>query len=188
VRQSVNIELALKSVRQMLIYAGDNPDREGLKETPTRVLRAYDEMFAGYRQDPAAVIKTFEDGTCDEMVVLKNIFFTSVCEHHLLPFTGHASVAYIPNKRIIGISKLARVLHIYAKRLQVQERLTTQITKALDEHLEPLGSACVIQATHFCMVCRGVGQQNSVMVTSSLTGEFRNDPLVRSEFMSLIKL
>lgn len=175
------------AIRTILQYIREDPDREGLKETPARVVRSYGELFAGYRQDPADVFKVFEDGACDEMVVLKGIELTSVCEHHMLPFLGVAHIAYIPNKKIIGISKLARLLDIYARRLQVQERLTVQVTSALDQYLSPLGSACVIEAKHLCMVCRGVQKQHSTMITSSLTGVFRDKPEVRSEFFNLVK-
>lgn len=174
------------AIRLLLRYLGEDPAREGLVETPARVLRAYGELFAGYRQNPADVFKVFSDGACDELVLLKDIEFYSTCEHHMLPFTGQAHIAYIPNGKIVGLSKLARLLEIFARRLQVQERLTVQVTQALDAHLKPLGSACVIEATHLCMTCRGVGKQHSRMVTSSLTGEFRN-PEVRQEFFNLIR-
>lgn len=179
-------EAAMAAVRVLLRYMGENPNREGLQETPLRVIKSYRELFGGYVQDPADVMKTFEDGACDEMVLLKEIEFSSLCEHHLLPFLGVAHIAYIPNKRIIGISKLARLLEVYSRRLQVQERLTQQVTQALETHLSPLGSACVVQAQHLCMACRGVRKQSSTMVTSSLTGAFRKDPAVRAEFFNLI--
>jgi GTP cyclohydrolase I len=176
---------AYHSVRELIKFLGEDPDREGLKETPYRVLKSLKEMLCGYSQDPKDVMKTFEDGACDEMVLVKGINLESLCEHHLLPFIGQAHVAYIPNKRVIGLSKIARLVDIYAKRLQIQERLTVQITKALDDYLKPQGSACVIEAKHLCLSCRGVMKQNAVMVTSSLTGAFR-DPEVRSEFLRLI--
>lgn len=176
---------ALAAVRTLLEYVGENPDREGLKETPDRVLRSYTELFAGYNEDPATVFKTFTDGVCDEMVVLKGIEFSSCCEHHMLIFRGSISCAYLPRKRIIGLSKLARLVEIFARRLQVQERMTVQITSALDKYLKPFGSACVVEAQHSCMTCRGVLKQNSMMVTSSLTGEFRKTA-VRSELFSII--
>ncbi len=174
------------AIRRILQFIGEDVNREGLKETPDRVTRSYKELFAGYKQDPASVFKTFDDGACDEMVLLRNTELTSQCEHHMIPFFGVAHVAYIPNKRIIGISKLARLVDIFSRRLQVQERLTTQITGSLDEHLKPLGSACVIRAKHLCMHSRGVRKQNSEMITSSLTGVFRQ-PEVRAEFFNLIK-
>ena len=175
-------------VRSMLEYIGEDPNREGLRETPNRVINSYSELFSVYNKDPNSVFKVFEDGACDELVLLKDIPFFSCCEHHILPFFGKAHIAYIPNGKIIGISKLARLLEIYSRRLQVQERLTTQITKALDEGLSPLGSACILEATHLCMVMRGIQKQDSVMVTSSLTGVFRKDPTARSELLRLIGL
>lgn len=176
-----------EAVRLLLKYIGEDPEREGLKETPARVLHSYDQLFSGYKQDPGTLLKTFEDGACDEMVLLKNIEFWSFCEHHMLPFFGKAHIAYVPNGRIVGISKLARLLEAFSRRLQVQERLTTQVTKALDEHLKPLGSACVLEATHTCMTCRGVNKQHSVMMTSSLSGVFREKPEARQEFFHLIR-
>ncbi len=174
------------NIRRLIEFIGDDPNREGLRETPDRVIRSYKELFSGYKQDPASVFKCFEDGACDEMVVLSGIEFCSHCEHHMLPFLGHAHVAYIPNKRIIGVSKIARLVEIFARRLQVQERLTTQITEALDKHLQPLGSACMIEANHLCMSCRGVRKQ-AIMRTSSLTGAFKQDGVARAEFLALIK-
>ena len=173
-------------LRQLIRFIGDDPDREGLKDTPDRVVRSYAELFAGYQVDPASVLKTFKDGACDELVLVKGISFTSTCEHHMLPFFGEAHVAYIPNGRIVGLSKLARLVEVFARRLQVQERLTEQITAALDEHVKPKGAACVIEARHSCMMCRGVKNPSAVMVTSSLTGQFR-DAEVRQEFLSLIR-
>lgn len=174
-------------VKALLKYIGDDPTREGLRDTPRRVIDSYAELFRGYNEDPKDVMKTFEDGACNEMVLLKDIEVTSWCEHHMLPFIGRAHIAYIPNGRVIGVSKLVRVLEIYARRLQIQERLTKQVTAALMEHLMPLGVACVIESRHLCMVCRGVQKQHSVMVTSSLEGVFRLDPATRAEFMSMIR-
>lgn len=174
------------AVRELLCHIGEDPDREGLKETPNRVLRAYAELFAGYGQDVARLMTTFTDGACDEMVLLRGIDLWSTCEHHLMPFTGVAHVAYIPAGRVIGLSKLARVVDVYAKRLQVQERLTAQVADALMTHLEPKGAACVVEATHGCMACRGVKKQNAVMVTSALRGAFY-EPAVRAEFYSMIR-
>ena len=149
---------ASQAVRTLLQYLGENPDREGLLETPERVLKSYDELFGGYEQDPAQILKTFKDGgeSVDEMVIQRNIQFFSMCEHHMIPFFGVAHVAYLPREEIVGLSKLARLVEVYARRLQVQERMTTQITRALMEHLKPKGAACVIQATHLCMVQRGI--------------------------------
>lgn len=177
-------------IRSILTHIGEDPNREGLLETPDRVVKSYKELFVGYTYDDGKIqetLKVFEDGACDEMVVLRGIEFSSFCEHHMLPFIGVAHVGYVPNGFIVGISKLARLVDIYAKRLQVQERLTTQITTALDKHLMPKGSACVIEAKHQCMSCRGVGKQNSVMITSSLTGVFKEEGSTRSEFLSLVR-
>jgi len=165
---------------------GENPDREGLRGTPTRVLKSWEKLFGGYSQEAQDVLTTFEADTCDEMVLLKDIEFYSTCEHHLLPFFGKAHIAYIPNGCIVGISKLARVLEVFSRRLQIQERICQQITMALDTRLFPKGSACVLEAQHFCMTSRGVEKQNSVMVTSSLTGAFKTDERTRSEFLRLI--
>ncbi len=175
------------SVRHMLAYIGEDPDREGLLETPKRVVASWEQIFSGYRLNPADVMKTFSEGACDEMVVLKDIEFYSTCEHHMQPFFGKAHIAYLPDNKVIGLSKLARLLDICSRRLQIQERLTSDVTKLLDEHLQPKGSACVVEAKHFCMMCRGVGKQNSVMVTSSLTGAFKTDSTVRAEFLQLVR-
>lgn len=175
------------AIRRILQYIGENPDREGLKETPERVIKSYAELFGGYKQSPKDHLKIFKDGTCDEMVILKDIEFHSVCEHHMQPFFGKAHIAYIPDKHVVGVSKLARILDTFARRLQIQERLTDQVADALMEHLQPLGAACVIESQHFCMVCRGVRKQNSTMVTSSMRGAFR-DPAsdARRELLSLL--
>ncbi len=175
------------AVIRQLQFIGEDPTREGLRETPSRVVRAWGELFAGYKTDPASVCKTFSDGACDEMVLLKNCEFYSTCEHHLLPFFGKAHIAYIPDGKVIGVSKLARLLEVYARRLQIQERLGQQVTKALVDNLMPKGAACVLEAQHFCMTSRGVQKQDSVMITSSLTGVFRDKPEARAEFMGLIR-
>jgi GTP cyclohydrolase I len=176
----------VENVRRLIEFIGDDPNREGLKETPDRVLKSYGELFSGYKQDPSEVLKLFEDDTCDEMVVLKDIEFYSVCEHHMLPFFGKALIAYIPKGRVVGISKLVRLLEVFSRRLQIQERLCEQVTTALDDRLKPKGSACILEATHFCMTSRGVQKQHSKMITSSLTGAFRRIE-VRSELMHLLK-
>jgi GTP cyclohydrolase I len=181
----VDAMIAETAVETLLRFIGENPDREGLRETPARVVRSYVEMFAGYTQRPQDVLKVFEDGACDEQVIMRGIHMTSTCEHHMLPFSGVVHIGYIPRKRIVGASKLVRLLEVFSKRLQVQERLTTQVTQALDEHLQPLGSACVIEATHACFACRGV-RQSPVMVTSSLTGAYREEAETRAEFLRLI--
>jgi GTP cyclohydrolase I len=144
-------------------------------------------MFAGYKQDPAALLKVFEDGACDQMVVLRDIEFYSTCEHHMLPFFGRAHIGYLPQGKVVGISKLARLLEVFARRLQIQERIGQQVTAALQEHLKPLGCGCVLEAQHLCMTSRGVQKQDSVMVTSSMLGQFRSDPAVREEFMKIIR-
>lgn len=177
-----------QNIVRILEYIGEDPNREGLKDTPARVIRSYAELFSGYQHDPKELCaKIFTDGSCDELVLLRNISFTSTCEHHMLPFVGKAHIGYIPDGKVLGISKLSRLLDIYAKRLQIQERLTQQITKALDDHLEPKGSACIIEAHHSCMSCRGVLKPDAIFTTSSLTGVFRNDSLARSELLKLIK-
>lgn len=186
--QLISYHEAKAALRTLLKYLGEDPDREGLRGTPDRVLRSYEELFRGYRQDPKDLLTVFEDGACDEMVVLRNVPLVSFCEHHLLPFSGVAHVGYIPHGKVIGVSKLARIVDVYARRLQIQERLTSQVTAALDQHLKPLGSACVVQASHACMECRGVGKPGAVMVTSSLTGVFREDGRARAEFFNLTRL
>lgn len=174
-----------EAVKILLEYLGEDPNRDGLRDTPKRVVKSYKEMFSGYRENVEDVLTFFED-SCDEMVVLRNCEFVSFCEHHMLPFSGKIHCGYIPNQRVVGISKLIRVSEVFSKRLQIQERLTKQITEALDKFLLPLGSACVIEAKHSCMSCRGVRKQHSEMITSSLSGEFLK-PEVRQEFMSLIR-
>ncbi len=175
-----------QNIVRILEYLGEDANRDGLKETPARVVRSYQELYSGYKQDPKDVIKCFED-PYDELVLLKDIQFSSVCEHHMLPFMGMAHIGYIPDGRIVGISKLARVLEIYSRRLQVQERLTVQVTDALDAYLKPKGSACIVEASHSCISCRGINKQQSKMVTSSLTGVFRHDARARTELLQLIK-
>lgn len=183
----VTAESARQAVQTLLRYIGENPSRDGLIETPDRYCRALLEMTEGYMEDPATILnKTFE-AEADEMVVLKNIEFSSVCEHHLLQFTGKAHVAYLPaNGKIVGLSKLARVVEAFARRLQVQERLTQQIANAISTHLQPRGVAVVIEAAHSCMCVRGVRKQNSMMITSSMLGDFRTLPATRSELMCLL--
>lgn len=179
---------AEENIRALLEYIGEDPDRPGLLETPRRVRKAWNVWCSGYGQDAAAVLKTFEDGAelCgDEMVIVRNIELYSHCEHHMAPFFGVAHVAYIPDKRIVGLSKLARVVEIYARRLQVQERLTNQIANAIDEVLKPKGVGVAITAKHFCMCSRGVQKQGSDTVTSALRGAMRNDEAARSEFLRL---
>lgn len=181
-------EAALDAVRTLLAYSGDDPDREGLLDTPDRVVRSYDEFFAGYFQDPAAFLeRTFsETDGYDEMVVLRDIDFVSHCEHHMVPIIGKAHVGYLPNQRVVGISKLARVVEIYARRLQIQEKMTAQIANTLDDVLQPRGVAVVVEASHQCMTTRGVNKTGVDMVTSRMLGAFRDDPATRQEFMTMI--
>jgi GTP cyclohydrolase I len=176
-----------KLIRQLLSDLGEDPDREGLKKTPERVARAWSFLTRGYREDPSALIAgaIFEEEN-QEMVLLKEIDFFSMCEHHLMPFFGKAHVAYIPDRRIVGLSKLARLVELYARRLQVQERLTRQIAETLQHELRPLGVAVVMEAEHLCMQMRGVEKQNSVAVTSCMLGAFRDNLATRSELLNLI--
>jgi GTP cyclohydrolase IA len=179
---------AEEAVRTLLLWAGDDPDREGLKGTPDRVVRSYEEFFAGYNVDPVDLLqRMFEevDGY-DEMVVLKNIRFESYCEHHMVPIIGRAHVAYLPKHRVVGISKLARVVEVYAKRLQIQEKMTAQIANTIDEVLQPEGVAVVLEGEHQCMTTRGVHKPGVSMVTSRMLGAFRTDPSTRREFLSMI--
>lgn len=174
-------------VTRLLQFIGDDPLREGLIETPDRVIRSYKKLFGGYKQHPKDVMKTFMEGSCEDMVILKDISMFSTCEHHILPFYGKAHIAYVPDGKVLGVSKLARLLDIYARRLQIQERIGQQVTQALNEYLNPLGAACIIEAKHFCMSSRGVEQETSNMVTSSLTGVFKDKPEARAELMRLIR-
>jgi GTP cyclohydrolase I len=177
----------LELIKKQLEIIGEDPDREGLLKTPLRVVNMWKEIFSGYTKDPKDIFTTFDE-PCDQMVLLKNIEMYSMCEHHMIPFYGKAHIAYIPDGKVIGISKLARLLDIYARRLQIQERIGDQVTAILMEHLKPLGAACVIEATHMCMRMRGVEKQNSVMITSSMQGVFATDPSVKQELYTLIKL
>ena len=181
-------EEAEAAVRTMLAWTGDNPDREGLVETPKRVVRAYEQFIAGYEMDPKEVLsKVFEEVEgYDEMVIVKDIRVESHCEHHIVPILGKAHVGYLPNKRIVGISKLARVVDIFGKRLQTQEVMTAQIANVINEVLEPKGVAVVMNAKHQCMTTRGVHKPESSTITSTMLGAFRENPDTRAEFMNLI--
>ena len=181
-------EEAEAAVRTMLAWTGDNPDREGLVETPKRVVRAYEQFFAGYEMDPKEVLsKVFEEVEgYDEMVIVKDIRVESHCEHHIVPILGKAHVGYLPNKRIVGISKLARVVDMFGKRLQTQEVMTAQIANVINEVLEPKGVAVVMNAKHQCMTTRGVHKPESSTITSTMLGAFRENPDTRAEFMNLI--
>lgn len=176
------------AVRTLLRWAGENPQREGLLDTPKRVVKAYEEFFAGYEVDPVAVLeRTFaETEGYDEIVLLKDIRLESYCEHHMVPIIGVAHVAYLPDQRVVGISKLARVVEAYAKRLQIQEKLTAQIANTIDEVLRPRGVAVVIESEHQCMTTRGVHQHGASMVTSRMLGVFRDDANTRRELLALL--
>lgn len=183
-----SLEEAERAVRTLIRWAGDNPDREGLLATPTRVARAYKEWFSGYDEDPYVFLQaTFEetDGY-DEMVVLRDIRFESHCEHHLAPIIGKVHIAYLPQHRVVGISKLVRIVEVYSRRLQIQEKLTAQIANTINEVLEPLGVAVCMEATHQCMTTRGVHKPGVTMVTSHMLGQFRSDPTTRREFLAMI--
>jgi GTP cyclohydrolase I len=175
---------ATEAVSTILCFIGEDPSRDGLADTPERVLRAWREMTSGYGDDPAEILARTFDETSYEMVVLRNISFHSTCEHHLLPFYGEVSVGYLPGK-VVGISKLARLVDCFARRLQIQERLTRQIAESIQEHLEACGVGVIVRAHHLCMGCRGVRQQNTEMVTSSMLGTLRSDPTARAEFLRL---
>jgi GTP cyclohydrolase I len=181
-------EEAESAVRTLLRWAGDDPTREGLIDTPKRVASAYEDWFSGYKEDPEEyLLRTFEEVEgYDDMIVLKDIRFESHCEHHLAPIIGRAHVGYLPNNKVVGISKLARVVEAYARRLQVQEKMNAQIARCIQKVLEPKGVAVVIEAAHQCMTTRGVHKQGVSMVTSTMLGEFRKNPLTRREFLSVI--
>ena len=180
---------AEQAVRTLLAYVGDNPDREGLLDTPKRVISAYEELYSGYREDPVEVLdRTFaEMGTYDDLVLVRNIPFHSHCEHHMMPFYGRAHVAYMPIERVVGLSKLARLIDVYARRLQTQEHLTSQVVTAIDEVLKPRGVAVMVEAEHTCMSLRGVEKQGSSTVTTQFTGLFRDDPTRQVRFITLVR-
>ena len=176
------------AVRTLIRWAGDDPTREGLQKPPERVVKSYEEFFEGYRQDPEEILRTTFEETegYDEMVVLKDIDFHSHCEHHMVPIVGKAYVAYLPDKRVIGISKLARVVEAYARRLQIQEKMTAQIANAINDVLKPRGVAVIVEAEHQCMTTRGVHKPGVSMVTSTMLGAFRDDALTRREFLAIV--
>ena len=174
---------AEEAIVQILKYIGEDPSRDGLKRTPYRVVKSYAELCGGYSQDPRKILSTTFEGACDEMVVVRDIRFWSLCEHHMLPFHGVATVGYLPKDRIVGLSKIGRLVHCFARRLQVQERLTEEIANSMMEHLKPHGAGVIIQATHLCMEMRGV-RSPAEMVTSCLLGQFR-DVATRAEFMAM---
>jgi GTP cyclohydrolase I len=181
-------EEAEEAVRTLIRWAGDNPNREGLLGTPNRVIRAYEEFFAGYDEDPTEILgRTFDEtGGYDEMVVLRDIEFFSHCEHHIVPIIGKAHIGYLPDKRVLGISKLARLVETFARRLQIQEKLTAEIANGLNDALKPRGVAVVIEAVHQCMTTRGVKKPGVSLVTSQMLGSFREDDKTRREFLAII--
>jgi len=180
------VEAAYKTV---LRWIGEDPNRDGLRETPQRVTRALEEFFSGYGQDPAAILsKTFEETEgYDEMVVLRAVGFESHCEHHMAPIVGRAWIAYVPNGRVVGISKLARIVDVYAKRLQIQEKLTAQIANTIDQVLKPQGVGVILKASHHCMVTRGIHKDGTDLVTSRMLGCFRDNALTRQEFLKMVE-
>lgn len=182
-------EEAEHAVRTLLRWAGEDPEREGLRDTPARVVRSYEEFFAGYHVDPVALLeRTFaETDGYDEIVLLRDIRLESYCEHHMVPIVGRAHVAYLPHRRVVGISKLVRVVEAYAKRLQIQEKLTAQIANTINDVLQPRGVAVVLEASHQCMTTRGIHKPGVSMVTSRMLGAFRDDPTTRREFLSMLR-
>jgi GTP cyclohydrolase I len=187
--EQVTEQQAEQAIRTLLRWAGDDPSREGLRDTPRRVARAWREWCAGYAQDPTAYLaRTFEEvAGYDEIIVLRDIDFESHCEHHMAPIVGRVHVGYLPRNRVVGISKLARVVDAYAKRLQVQEKLTAQIAQCIQDTLQPHGVGVIVEASHECMTTRGVHKRGVSMVTSTLLGSFRSDPSTRQEFMRLVR-
>jgi GTP cyclohydrolase I len=184
--RSVDQQRIAQAVREILLAIGENPDREGLRDTPARVARMYAELFGGLHVDPRQHLRKFFTETCDEVILVRDISFNSMCEHHLLPFMGTAHVAYLPRERVIGLSKLARVVDEVARRPQVQERMTEQIAKILEEELQAKGVAVIIEAVHTCMTIRGVQKPGSLCVTSAMKGCFRTKSSTRAELMTLI--
>jgi len=175
--------------RTVIRWIGEDPNRDGLKETPSRVVRALDEFFSGYRQDPVDILqKTFEEiEGYDEMIVLRGVRFESHCEHHMAPIIGQVWVAYVPNGRVVGISKLARIVDVYAKRMQIQEKLTAQIANTIDEVLKPQGVGVIVKASHHCMTTRGIHKHGTDLVTSRMLGCFRDNPITRQEFLKMVE-
>ena len=173
-------------IKKILIAIGEDPTREGLLDTPARVIKSWDTIFAGYKQNPKDVLKTFFTVKYDEMIICKDIEFYSNCEHHMLPFYGKCHIAYIPKDKVVGLSKMPRLLEVFARRLQIQERLTEQVADSMMKYIEPKGVGVKIEAKHNCMVCRGVQKQNSVMITTSLRGNFKDDH-VKQEFQRNLK-
>ena len=185
-KRKITEEKVLQNLREILSYIGDDPTREGLLETPKRIIKSWKKLYGGYTQKPQDVLKTFVEGSCEEMVVLKDIEFYSTCEHHLQPFFGTISIGYLPNGRVLGISKLARLVEVFARRLQIQEKLVAQIADSLMQTLHPHGVMVVCKAKHMCISSRGIEKHNAVMVTSAIRGAFKKME-VRSEFLEMIK-
>ena len=181
-------EEAENAVRTLLQWVGDDPDREGLRATPSRVARAYEEWFAGYKDDPVEFLRRtfYEVDGYDEMIVLRDITFESHCEHHIAPIIGKVQVGYLPDRKVVGISKLARVVETFAKRLQVQETMTAQIANCINDVLKPKGVGVVVEGMHQCMTTRGIHKPGVAMITSQLLGDFRSDPRTRAEFLNII--
>ena len=178
-----------ESIRYILEYLGENPEREGLSDTPERVAKSYERLFGGYLQNPEEILTVFKKDNVipkDQIILLKDIEFYSTCEHHMLPFYGKAHVAYMPKDKIVGISKLARLVEIFSRRLQIQERVGMEVADSLMKLIDPKGAACIIESKHLCMTCRGVEKENSIMITSSLKGIFLDNDNTRQELMSLI--
>jgi GTP cyclohydrolase IA len=185
---TIGSETIAELMRKILVQVGEDPEREGLKKTPERFESAFRFMTSGYAQDPEKVLNGAKFSVSyDEIIVVKDIEVYSLCEHHLLPFFGKCHVAYLPDKQVVGLSKIARLVNVYARRLQIQERLTSQIAQAIEERLKPLGVGVIIEARHMCMIMRGVEKQNSVAVTSAMLGKFRTDKQTRDEFLSLVR-
>ena len=176
-------------IQCVLRQLGEDPDREGLRNTPSRVVRSWSELYGGYKIDVSTIFTTFVDvHGYSQIVICKDIELYSICEHHMLPFFGKAHVSYLPDKKVIGLSKLARLVDIYARRLQIQERIGEQVTDALMQHLKPKAASCIIEATHLCMCMRGCSKQDSTTITSSMKGEFLKDAAMRAELLQLLKL
>ncbi len=182
----VTREEALECVRKLIEYIGDDPDREGLVETPERVIRAYNEIFRGYRRDPKEILEKRFTTHSEDMVVLSDIELYSTCEHHMLPFIGKCHFAYMPNKQVIGVSKLVRLMDVFARRLQIQEELTYQIANTLSKEINALGVAVLVEAQHLCMTSRGVNKQQSVMTTTAMLGVFKSDEKLKNQFLRVI--
>ena len=178
---------AIECIKKIIEYIGDDPNREGLLETPERTIKSYEEIFRGYKLDPKEILQKRFKTQSQEIVVLSNIDLYSTCEHHMLPFHGKCHIAYLPDGSVIGVSKMARLMDVYARRLQIQEELTIQIASALEREIAPRGVAVLIEAQHLCMSCRGVNQQETSLLTSAMLGVFKSDPTLKAEFLRMVK-